>query len=82
MIAWAWATQEGERLLAAVNLSPRRSRCFVRLPFYELDGKRWKLHDLLGEERHDHDGSDLRSRGLYLDAAPWQRLVFEMRRAG
>jgi hypothetical protein len=39
----------------------------------------WQLRDLLGEAYYERNGSDMQSRGLYLDVTPWQYHVFEMR---
>jgi hypothetical protein len=64
-----------------VNYASHRSQCYVRLPFPDLGGGGWRLRDLLGDARYDRDGNDLQSRGLYLDAAPWQYHVFELRSA-
>lgn len=81
---WTWdcflafACQAGgaERLLAVINYAPNQSQCYVRLPFADLAGKRWQLQDQLGGARYERDGNDLQARGLYIDAAPWQRSVF------
>jgi hypothetical protein len=80
-IAHAWQGAGGDRLLVAVNYAPHQSQCYIRLPFPDLSGGPWRLQDLLGEARYDRDGTDLQSRGLYLDVAPWQYHVFQMRRA-
>jgi len=76
-VASAWQRPGGERLLVTVNYAPNQSQCFVRLPFTDLDG-RWRLEDRLEGTAYDRDGSDLRSRGLYLDLRPWQACVFEL----
>jgi hypothetical protein len=78
-LAFAWQGSGGERLLVAVNYAPNQSQCNVRLPFPDLGGRRWRLQDLLGDVRDDHDGNDLQSRGLSLDVPPWQYHVFEMK---
>lgn len=75
-VAFAWEGAKGERLLAAVNYAPNRSQCYVRLPFSDLGGRRWRLEDLLGDAKYDREGDDLLSRGLYLDAPPWHASVF------
>ena len=80
-IAYAWQDADGERLIVTVNYAPHQSQCYVRLPFPDLGGRLWRLHDLLGDARYDRDGNDLQSRGLYLDVAPWHYHVFEMRGA-
>jgi len=80
-VAFAWHSSDGKRLLVAVNYAPHQSQCYVRLPFPDLADRSWQLRDLLGEAGYDRDGADLQSRGLYLDLAPWQYHVFDMRHA-
>jgi hypothetical protein len=53
----------------------------VRLPWDDLSGKQWRLTDMLGNAVYDRDGHVLQTRGLYIDAAPWQASVFEVQRA-
>jgi hypothetical protein len=77
-LAFAWQGRGEDRLLVAVNYAPNQSQCYVRLPFADLGNGQWRLQDLLGEARYDRDGSDLESRGLYLDVPPWQANVFSM----
>ena len=77
-IAWTWQVPGGERLLIAVNFSAQPSQCYVRLPFPELERGQWRLTDLLGDARYERDGDELRSRGLYLNVAPWQYHVFDV----
>ena len=78
-IAYGWQDTGGERLLVCVNYAAHPGQCYVRLPFPNLGNRRWRLHDLLGDVRYERDGTDLQSRGLYLDVAPWQYHVFEMK---
>ena len=65
----------------AVNYAPHQSQCYVRLPFPDIGGRSWRLKDLMGPASYDRDGNDLMSGGLYLDVAPWQCHVFEMKSA-
>jgi len=78
-IAYAWLGTDGARLLVAVNYAPHQSQCYVRFPFSELDGKQWKLRDLLGDAIYDRDGNDLLSHGLYLDVPAWHCHIFELK---
>ncbi len=77
-LAFSWRGPEGERLIAAVNYAPNQSQCYVRLPFDELKGCRWSLEDQIGNAAYVRDGSDLESRGLYLDESPWRAYVFSL----
>lgn len=77
-IAFAWQGADGERLVVAVNFAPNQSQCHVRLPFDDLRGEHWRLHDQLSGADYDWCGDDLDSRGLYVDHQPWQAAVFSM----
>jgi hypothetical protein len=61
-----------------VNYAGNQGQCYVRLPFGDLAGRVVRLKDLMGPARYDRDGSDLVSRGLYLDVPAWGYHVFEM----
>lgn len=77
-IAWAWESSNEARAIVAVNYSDHGSQCYLQLPFSDLKNRRWQLRDLFSDAQYDRDGSDLHSRGLYLDMRPWQFHVFEM----
>jgi hypothetical protein len=76
-IAWSWETRDSLRIIA-VNYAGNQSQCYVRLPFPDLAGRAVRLKDLTGPASYDREGSDLVSRGLYLDLSPWGYHVFEM----
>lgn len=76
-IAFGWQGPRGERLVVAVNYAGHANRGYVRLPFSDLVGRRWRLRDLLGAAEDERDGDDLQVHGLYLDLVPWQNHVFE-----
>jgi glycosidase len=77
-LAFAWQGAGKERLLATVNYAPNQSQCYLRLPYADLAGSRWRLQDLLGDAQYDREGSDLQARGLYLDEAPWKTRIFSV----
>jgi hypothetical protein len=81
-VAFAWQGGGGERLLVIVNYAPNQSQCYVRLPFADLAGSRCRLEDQLEGDVYDRDGSDLSSRGLYLDVPPWRASVFALHASG
>jgi len=45
--------------------------------FADLAGRAVRLDDLMSPASYDRDGSDLGSRGLYLDLPPWAYRVFD-----
>ncbi|HTY86098.1 MAG TPA: alpha-amylase family glycosyl hydrolase [Candidatus Acidoferrum sp.] len=81
-IVFAWQKAGGERLIACVNYAGHASQGYVRLPFADLGGTPWRLRDLLSDAVYERDGTELQSRGLYLDVAPWQYHVFELKSHG
>ena len=79
-LVFAWQQGlEGNRLLVLVNYAPYQSQCFVRLPFSDMDGHKVQFKDVLSSATYDHDGSDLLSRGLYLDMAPWSYKIIDIK---
>ena len=79
--AFAWHGRDDARLLVVVNYAPNQSQGYVRLPFADLSGSAWLLQDQLSATSYERDGSDLQSRGLYVDAPPWQSSVFALNRS-
>jgi hypothetical protein len=77
-LAFAWHDAGDERLIVAVNYAPNQSQCYLRLPYPDLRGRRWRLEDLMGGAVHERDGDDLEAGGLYLDLEPWQHHVFTL----
>jgi len=77
-VTFAWQGPDGQRWLVAVNYAPNQSQCYVRLPFTDLEGSQWRLLDQMEEVVYERDGSDLQSRGLYLDAPAWKTSVFAL----
>jgi glycosidase len=77
-LAFAWQGADGDRLLAVVNFSNHQAQCYVRLPFGDIAAQPVRLTDLMGPACYDRDGTDLLSRGLFLDLPPWGYHVFEL----
>ena len=77
-VAYGWTGTGASRRVVAVNYADHRSQCYIPLPWPDLSGLTWRLHDQLGTAVYDRDGSDLVSRGLYLDLPPWGYHAFEI----
>jgi len=77
-LAFSWEGPVGERLLVDVNYAPNQGQCYVRLPFADLDGHAIQLRDLMRSVFYERDGSNLVSRGLYLDMPAWGFHIFEV----
>jgi len=48
------------------------------VPWDELRGKSWRLHDALSGEAYDRSGDEMRDAGLYVDLGPWQCHLFRV----
>jgi hypothetical protein len=77
-VVWCWQGDDGQRRLVAVNYAENQSQCYARLPFGDLSGRSVRLADLMNPANYDRDGSELLSRGLYLDLPPWGYHVFDV----
>jgi hypothetical protein len=78
-ITYAWAGDNGSRYLVVVNYAGNQGQCRLPLPFSEFRGKPVRMTDVMGTEVYDRDGSEIVDPGLYIDHAPWQYNVFELR---
>ena len=81
-VASSWIGRDGEKWLVAVNYSDHQSQCYVRIPWPEIDRQAWRLHDRMGPALVERSGTDLASRGLYLDLPAWAYHVFDMQLIG
>ena len=78
-VAYAWAGEHSSRHVVVVNYTGNQGQCRLQLPFPGLRGKQVHLSDVIGTEVYDRDGSEIVDPGLYIDHAPWQYNVFELR---
>ncbi len=81
-MAFAWTSPDLVRRLIAVNYAAHSSQCYVTMPWHDLDGRTWRLHDLTGPAVYDREGADLARRGLYLDMPAWGYHAFAVSHAG
>ena len=77
VLAWCWENG-GERALVVVNFREKASQARVHVPWDELRGKSWSLHDALSGEDHDRSGDEMRDAGLYVDLRPWRCHLFQV----
>jgi len=75
-ICFSWSSGETEKMIVAVNYAHHQGQCFVRLPFDDLHDKQWLLKDLMTDTTYHRDGSELQTKGLYLDEPGWKYYVF------
>jgi hypothetical protein len=77
-MAWAWGRGDVIQRLIAVNYGGDQGQCYVPVPYPGLSGRPVRLRDLLGSATYERDGTELVSRGLYLDLPPWGHHLFEV----
>ncbi len=78
ILAWCWGKGE-ERALIAVNFAPHAGQALIHVPWDELRGRQCRLDDRLTGALYTRGGDEMRDAGLYVDLAPWQCHVFEVR---
>jgi hypothetical protein len=77
-IVWSWGRTDDIERLIAVNYAANQSQCYVHLPLSNLSGRLVRLTDMMGSASYDREGTELASRGLYLDLPAWGYHVFEV----
>jgi len=70
LVASSWANGE-DRYLIIVNLSPNAAQGRIEVPWDDLRGKTWRLHDPLAGDSYDRSGDEMRDPGLFVDVKPW-----------
>jgi hypothetical protein len=78
VLTWCWSG-EAERFLVVINFGPEPAQARIHVPWDELRGKQWRLTDALSGDVYDRSGDEMREAGLYVDLAPWQCHLLEMR---
>lgn len=81
-VAGFWTGQDGRKCLIAVNYSDHHSQCYVSVPCPDPEGQMWLLRDRMGTSLFERNGTNLASRGLYLDLPAWAYHVFDMHLIG
>jgi len=77
-IAFSWEGKGDERALVCINYAPHASQCFVQLPFEDMTDKLIIIRDMMSPAVYERHGSNILSRGLYLDLPAWGYHVFEI----
>lgn len=77
-LAFGWDGADAGRLIVAVNYAGNQGQCYVRVPFADAMGRRIRFKDLMSDQSYEREGSDVASRGLYLDLSPWRYHVFDV----
>jgi hypothetical protein len=70
LVAWCWR-DGAARHLVVVNLADAAAQAHVHVPWTDLGGEAWELHDLLSEAVFERDGDELTGDGLYVALDPW-----------
>ncbi len=78
-LAHRWShPQHGARVIV-VNFGDCQGQCFVPLKLPGIAGRQLLLRDRLGEDSYERDGDSLLQPGLFLDMAPWQVHLFDIK---
>jgi hypothetical protein len=77
-IAYSWENKESKLALVIVNYSPHSSQCYTLPPFPELEGRSVKLNDLMSPAIYSRNGSELLSKGIFLDMPAWGYHIFNI----
>jgi hypothetical protein len=80
ILTFAWERTAADRLVVIVNYAPHQSQCYVPLPFPDLTGRNIQFKDQLSPATYERNGSDLNSKGLFLDLSAWRYHVFALSR--
>ena len=75
-MAFLWTHATDDPVLVTVNYAPHQGQCYVVFPFEHLSGQPVRLVDGMSDARYDRSGSELVSKGLYLDLPAWGYHVF------
>ncbi len=70
MAAWCW-DNETSRCLIIVNLSDTPSQARVHVPWNDISGNTWQLHDVFTDTVYERDGNEMCAPGLYVALPPW-----------
>jgi hypothetical protein len=77
ILSWCWL-KDAERYLVVVHFGQGSAQARVHVPWDELRGKTWRLHDVLSDEVYERSGDEMRDTGLYIDLGPWKCHEFRM----
>ena len=77
LVAWSWI-KDKDRYLIVVNLSDSAAQAIVQVPWDELQGKTWRLVDVLSGQTYERNGNEMRDPGLYVDLKPWNCHFFRL----
>jgi len=70
LVAWCW--QGAARHVVVVNLSDKPAQARVQLPWNDLQGKQWRLSELLSDTAYEREGTELAESGLFVALDGWQ----------
>jgi glycosidase len=81
-LAFDWRGGAGQQALVVVNYASNQAQCYARLPpLPDAAGRSVRFHDLMRPIAYERDGTEILSKGLYLDLPPWGYHVFEVQLA-
>lgn len=78
LLAWCWEKGD-DRVLVAVNFAAHTVQARIHVPWDAMPGRQWRLDDLLSGAIYMRSGDEMREAGLYVDLAPWQCHLLDVR---
>jgi hypothetical protein len=81
LLAWLREEEDGERYLVVVNLADHSSQARIPLPWDDLAGRTFNLHDPFRQVTYRRAGDELRAPGLFVDLEPWGFHVMQVEEA-
>jgi len=78
-ICFTWQGKvDNTKVIVAVNFSPDKSQCYLKIPFIGMKNKNWLLRDQFSDVVYQRQGDDLESKGLFLDEKSWKYYLFKI----
>ena len=77
-VAFSWEGAASERAIVTVNYAPHDSQCYLQLPFLPVAEQPIRFRDLMSDASYEREGSEILSKGLYLDLPAWGFHIFEL----
>ena len=71
VVGSAWMMNGRLQTLVAVNFSDHQSQCYLQLNGSEVPSEALAFRDVLSGTAYERTGTDLASRGLYIDLPAW-----------
>ena len=77
LLAWSWQGAPGSpHVLVIINFAGQAAQGVVQVPWDDLSGRTWQLHDQLTGIEYVRDGTTMTDDGLYVELDAWNSHLF------